>query len=89
MERSKTARKEKKARRPTLPNQNAILIIIIWYYVTRYRKCTIIIIIVRILPPRGRYINDSTVNFCKPIGPRHTYYHTVVIIVAGKKIQER
>ena len=48
----------------------------------------IIIIIVRILPP-WQYLNDSTVNFCKPRGPQYTYYYIVVIIVAGKKMQER
>ena len=26
---------------------------------------------------------------CKPQGPQHTYYYIVVIIVTGKKMQER
>ena len=38
---------------------------------------------------RGRYFNDSTVNFCKPREPQYTYYYIIVIIVAGKKMQER
>ena len=48
----------------------------------------IIIIIVTILH-RGRYLNYSTVDFCNPRGPQHTYYYIVVIIVAGKKMHER
>ena len=35
----------------------------------------------------GRYLNDSTVNCCKPRGPQHTHYYIVVIIVAGQKMQ--
>ena len=48
----------------------------------------IIIIIVRILPS-WTIFQYSTVNFCKPRGPQHTYYYIVVIIVAGKWTQER
>ena len=40
----------------------------------------IIIIIVRVYH-RRRCLKDSTVNFCKPQGPQHTYYYLDVIIV--------
>ena len=49
----------------------------------------LIIIIVKKIYHLERHLNDSTVNFCEPLGPQHTYYYLVVIIVAEKKMQER
>ena len=41
MEKSKEGTKEKKSRRPIIiPNQNIIIIYIIWYYFIRYGKST-------------------------------------------------
>ena len=56
---------------------------------TPKRGVTLLILLQLKFYHRGRYLNDSIENLCKPRWPQHTYYYIVVIIVAGKKMQER